>query len=293
MKISVIIATRDRPNMLKTVLNCLAQQTFPVFETIVIDSSSSPSTKNLCQSRSEANLVYLRSEHPSAACQRNDGINEAKGDLLAFMDDDIEFEEDLLENMVTIFRSHSEAGALSPRMRGSSFPPPGYLLRLYFLIQAGFYDPTYGARLFGAGINCYPCYEKQKEPLISSDWLPTTCLFVRKNSLGSKRFPEFDGYSFAEDVHLTSRIAKESSVYFCRETLFDHHSAEGVWKQNTLEQVRNQIANRERIAQEILGLTKSELLLKSLLHRAFMTLAILRHPHRNMWTTWRGLWSFK
>ena len=91
--ISVVIPTYNRAPELETCLTALAAQTLSPdqFEVLVIDDGSSDSTSSLLETLSSGNPMDLRyfvqpNEGPAAA--RNAGIEQAKGEWIAFTDDD-------------------------------------------------------------------------------------------------------------------------------------------------------------------------------------------------------------
>jgi len=86
--ISVIIPTRDREDVLAECLDRLLAQSGPTFEVIVIDTSSSDATQAvLAQYASVVN--YRLGDVPySMVLARNIGISLARGDIVAFIDDD-------------------------------------------------------------------------------------------------------------------------------------------------------------------------------------------------------------
>jgi glycosyltransferase involved in cell wall biosynthesis len=55
MKVSVVIPTKDRPNELKECIEALLKQTYPIYELIIVDGSSSEKVseeiKRICLSR--------------------------------------------------------------------------------------------------------------------------------------------------------------------------------------------------------------------------------------------------
>ncbi len=92
IKISVIIPTYDRKNELNRCLASLSKQTYPKeqFEIIVIDDASNG--------------------HKGPAHARNLGIKKAKGEIIAFIDDDAVCQEDWLEKALPHFSDKNIAG---------------------------------------------------------------------------------------------------------------------------------------------------------------------------------------
>jgi len=138
-------------------------------------------------------------------------------------------------------------GGVAGRIKGLGHSKPKGLLWWYYRLQAGYPHPNFGARLMGAAVNTLPCYEEQSG-LIPSDWLNTTCVLYRTDLFSRERFPEFKGYSFMEDVHLSARIAKTHQLYFDAEAVYEHHSATTEFKQDQTAYAAAAIRNRRIVA---------------------------------------------
>jgi glycosyltransferase involved in cell wall biosynthesis len=231
---------------------------------------------------SKLSIEVLQSDVKSSAKQRNHAAAFATGDIVAFLDDDIEFEPGLFEEVLTHFASTSvrEMGALSPRIANQGRNRPGRLTMAYYRLQAGYPGTDYGGCLFGPGINCFPLFDDNDEEKIQVQWLPATCLFLRHSIFKEERFPEFDGYSFAEDVHLTARISQKGSLFFLKKLSILHHSLPSEFKKDQAELTAGKLHNMAIVAREVQGLSGWRLRFKWQLHRFFMlaVLAIRRPP---------------
>jgi GT2 family glycosyltransferase len=90
--ISVVLATRDRSELLALMLDGLTRQTIgaAAFEVVVVDDASRDDTAALLAARSaELNLRVLRNETSQGpATARDVGWREARAELVAFTDDD-------------------------------------------------------------------------------------------------------------------------------------------------------------------------------------------------------------
>ncbi len=288
----MIIATLDRVPSLLKVLDCLDLQTHPPDEVILCVAGSVRALKEaLAERLSRVTVRILRSDVKSSARQRNQGAESATGEVIAFLDDDIEFENDLFERVLGRFADlpPDVMGGLSPRIANQGRNRPGRLTRAYYRIQAGYAHADYGGRLFGPAINCFPIFDEDGSDLVPVEWLPSTCLFLWSAHFRCRRFPEFDGYSFAEDVHLTARIAREVPIYFLREPSILHHSQSSEFKRDVSALTAGKLHNMAVIAREVLK--DSGFRWKWELHRIFMMVnLLLRRP-----TQWRdelrGVWS--
>jgi glycosyltransferase involved in cell wall biosynthesis len=98
LKISVIIPTYNRAESLLRTLRALAGQTFPArdFEVIVISDGSTDETPARLAEMEKAfqqsghTLRPIQQQNAGPACARNRGIREATGELIVFVDDDVE-----------------------------------------------------------------------------------------------------------------------------------------------------------------------------------------------------------
>jgi hypothetical protein len=118
-------------------------------------------------------------------------------------------------------------------------------------------------------------------PLFPAQWLPATCLLVRADLFHVERFPSFEGYSFAEDVHLTARVGRYASLYFATDCRIQHHSLTSEFKRDPAALTAGKLHNQALIAREILGLKGWSLWWRWQLHRLFLTaVLVLRRPAR-------------
>lgn len=278
VRCSVVIATLDRADSLRLVLDCLGRQTRPPFEIIVVVAGDAAA---LAARLPGYPVRWLSSSVKSAAAQRNQGADAASGEILAFLDDDIEFAPDLFARLLAPFDFTSDLGGLHPRIQNMDRPPPGRLFRAYCQLQAGYAHADYGGRLFGPAINCLPLFSDGGPSRVRADWLPSTCLFLRAPLFQRHRFPAFTGYSFAEDVHLTARLAREAPLYFLREPAILHHSLPSEFKANRAALIAGKLHNMAVVAREAMGVPPASLWWRWQLHRLFLAAILLlrRPPH--------------
>jgi GT2 family glycosyltransferase len=88
---SIIIATYNRPRQLADCLRALAALDYPRhrFEVIVVDDGSdTPPTKVVASFGSRLQVMLLVQDNAGPAAARNHGVAQAKGEFLAFTDDD-------------------------------------------------------------------------------------------------------------------------------------------------------------------------------------------------------------
>ncbi len=90
--VSVIVPTHDRPHTLLPCLLSLLALRYPRYEVIVVNNApTTPETARLVQEimRDAPQVCYLHEDRPGPAWARNCGMFAARGDILAFTDDDV------------------------------------------------------------------------------------------------------------------------------------------------------------------------------------------------------------
>ncbi|RYD73839.1 MAG: glycosyltransferase family 2 protein [Verrucomicrobiaceae bacterium] len=276
---TAVIATCERPQELEQTLESLAIQSHRPKRVIIVDASPDQKTEAVVERyREKLQVTYEKARQCSAARQRNQGAEKVETPLVAFIDDDVRIPANSLEEICRVFGKDSEnrIGGVAARIVGMQHSTPRGLLRLYYRLQAGFSHPTYGGKLFGPGINCLPTYTESSDTLIPADWLNSTCVFYRTELFQREKFPEFEGYSFLEDVHLSSRIGWTHQLFFHSSAMFEHLDAPSRFKRDVRGLARMRVHHQRQVARDILGLGGLELSWKLALHRLFATVSILR-----------------
>jgi glycosyltransferase involved in cell wall biosynthesis len=100
--VSVIIPTRDRPQLLADALASVARQVRPALEVRVGDDGGGRSADGV-QVPGLLQLVWLPLDLGQPGAARNAAAAGARGDVLAFLDDDDIWYPDHLEGLVTAF----------------------------------------------------------------------------------------------------------------------------------------------------------------------------------------------
>lgn len=114
--VSVIIPTWNGRDLLRTSLASLTTQTFPDFETIVVDNGSDDGTSDFLRS-DYPDVRYVRfEENRGFAAAVNAGIRASSGSIIVLMNNDTEAYPDWLEALADAFREHPEAGSCASRM---------------------------------------------------------------------------------------------------------------------------------------------------------------------------------
>ena len=105
IKLSIIITTYNRANLLEQLLNDILEQHVSLapeeqsIELILVNNNSGDDTKGVIYKFIEANTLsvkYIFEPMQGIAAARNTGIEKSQGNLLAFLHDDISLDEDWL-----------------------------------------------------------------------------------------------------------------------------------------------------------------------------------------------------
>lgn len=134
-KLSIIIPTLNRADLLKQTLESIHKQTFSKedFEVIVIDNGSVDHTKEVCvdYQKVSGNLRYIYDNRPGLHIGRNRGYLESKSDILVYADDDIIAYSSWLEAIYEGFKDEKTV-----LIGGNNYPyfecaPPRWLEELW------------------------------------------------------------------------------------------------------------------------------------------------------------------
>jgi glycosyltransferase involved in cell wall biosynthesis len=97
-KVSVVIPTRNRPDMLGAAIDSVLAQTFTDYEiVVVINGPDNPATPKTAEIAIATGCRVVRIEQDGIAVALNAGIAAAQGEWIAFLDDDDLWEPNRLE----------------------------------------------------------------------------------------------------------------------------------------------------------------------------------------------------
>lgn len=116
MDISIILCTYNRCESLRNVLESIGNlKGYPqvAWELIVVDNNSKDRTKGVVEDfirTGRANVRYVFEGRQGKSFALNSGIGEAKGEILAFTDDDVTLQPQWLSGLKRIFDSYGCSG---------------------------------------------------------------------------------------------------------------------------------------------------------------------------------------
>ena len=154
--ISVVVCTYNRADLLRDVLQTLSAQKLDsrYYEVLVVDNNSSDNTSlvsgEFCRRYPNFNNVQERKQGLSHA--RNRGWREAKGEYVAYIDDDCKIPEDWLRTAVTVIEKVYPDAFGGPFFAFYNTPKPRWYKDSY-----GSHNPFSEAKILNEGdcVNIY------------------------------------------------------------------------------------------------------------------------------------------
>lgn len=112
MNVSIIIPTRNRSKWITSAIKSFIKQDFPSsqYEIIVVDNGSTDNTREITEqaaSLNKNNIRYIYEPVPGLLSGRHCGASEATGEILVFVDDDIEASSGWLSAIIAEFEDKS------------------------------------------------------------------------------------------------------------------------------------------------------------------------------------------
>lgn len=187
-RVSVIIPTYNRKDLLREAINSVINQTFTDWELIVIDNGSTDGTNDMVQSAYKGRIRCHTIPHSALpADSRNAGIRIARGPYIAFLDSDDLWMPEKLERQIHVLDQDKAAGwSYSNALSFGSSHSARKLLYAPWRIRSG--------RIF--------------EHLLCGNCAPTSSVVVRKSCLETVGlFEPIPELLTAEDYELWLRLA--------------------------------------------------------------------------------------
>ena len=256
LTVGVVIATRNRAEPLYECLESLNGQTALPVKTVIVDSSPGPETGELIRKiRSELRYEceYSRSPVASAARQRNIGSTLVSTDLILFLDDDVVLEPEFISGLLVAFSSDPDGtvAGVSGTITNSVYSEPKGLNRLLLGLCLGQFGGSFAGKVLGPAVNFAPVDEPGIIQKVG--WLPSGCTAYRREVFLAYQFGStFEGYSFAEDVHLSTRIARNYQLLNTTSARLFHADLGKDTHRDWAALGKSQVINRHLIMTEVL-----------------------------------------
>jgi glycosyltransferase involved in cell wall biosynthesis len=117
IKFSVIIPLYNKEPHIKRALDSVINQTVQDFEIIVVNDGSTDKSADVVKTFSDARIRLINQKNAGVSVARNRGINEAKSELIAFLDADDEWMPDYLETILRLREKYPCAGLYATSLK--------------------------------------------------------------------------------------------------------------------------------------------------------------------------------
>lgn len=192
--ISVVIPSYNRATLVKRAAESVLAQSYKDLELIVVDDGSIDDTASVIKSLNDSRIRYVYQKNSGACVARNNGIEQAKGEYIAFHDSDDIWHEKKLEHQLKILETN-KADVVFCRM-----------------------NRVYNGKVVGAVSDYF------KDGFLAYDTLPMSIgiqtLLGKANVFKEQKFdPEMPRF---QEFEMLVRIQKKYSIYCIGKFLVDY-----------------------------------------------------------------------
>ncbi len=226
--VSVIIPTRNRPEMLVTAIRSVLDQSFRDFEIIVVNDAGMDVENIISFLNAEGNIVYVRHDRRrDRSAARNTALKLARGRYIAYLDDDDIYYPDHLETLVNYLESSRFSVAYTDAYRSIMTKEKG--------------------RYISERKDIPYSYDFSDRTLLVSNYIPILCVMHERACI--EKAGMFDeSFSTHEDWDLWIRISRHYPFAHIKKV-----TCEFTWWQDgssTISQMKNDFQRTRRIIYE-------------------------------------------
>jgi glycosyltransferase involved in cell wall biosynthesis len=214
--VSVVIPAYNSARFVAEAIRSVLAQTLPPYEVLVIDDGSVDGTREVVAEFLSTGVRCISQPNSGVSAARNRGLDEARGEFIAFLDADDLWRPEMLATHAELLRDNEEV--------------------IFSFCDFQRFDDTSSAPI-GTQFEFYPELDSMTlEPLGKNRWLIRTGAFgefvrfgevpaftqammFRRSLLSGLRFDET--LRVCEDLHFVLRAATRGSVVVIREVLVD------------------------------------------------------------------------
>lgn len=201
--ISVVIPLYNKEKQIANTLHTVLSQTYQDFEIVIVNDGSTDNSVVEVEKIKDSRIRIIHQKNAGVSAARNRGIEEAKYDLIAFLDADDEWKPEYLETQYNLYLKYPECSvfAVNYEFRDSKGKiTPTKINKLPFTDEEGILS------------NYFKVASCSHPPL----W--TSAVMIRKNALKSiGGFPI--GIKSGEDLLTWARLATKYKIAYYRKVL--------------------------------------------------------------------------
>lgn len=222
--VSVIIITRNRPGYLRECLANVFKQDYKVFEVVVVDSSDDWQSKRVVEQFPQIKYVYFKNGKNQMPESRNLGIENSKGNIVAFIDDDCMVDKDWLNEMVKGYNLEGVGGVGGGIKKDIIFLQPDSV-RVGKISDEGEFFTNWGSDL---------------KEMIEVDHLPGGNMSFKREAIQKTGWfdQNYTGTNNGEETDYCLRVRKCGyKLIFTSKACVDHYSASRGSREHTIRGV--------------------------------------------------------
>ena len=214
MQVSVIIPTYNRVDDLSACLKSVGRQTSLPKEVIIVDDSDTSEVQQYIEylqdefTKISVSLKYIRNTAgKSLTIARNVGIQNAKGNIILFLDDDVILDTDYIKGILTIYAQIPSVMGVQGLIK--NIPKTNCIVSLYNRFFYLGHNEELRARVLPSTSSTYPSVPEGYNSPISCEWLSGCNQSYRKEVFLTLQFDvNLKRYSYREDVDFWYRVFK-------------------------------------------------------------------------------------
>ncbi len=215
-KVSVIIPTCNRAELVKRAIKSVLNQTYSDFEILVSDDASTDNTPQAVEDFSDDRIRFTRCDNNNGvAVLRNNAVKSSKGEYIAFLDDDDEWLPSKLEKQIRLLEG-------SPDKLGAVYTGINSLDdKLGRIVETKI--PRYSGNIL--------------RELLLNNFITTSSVIVKKHCFDEVGL--FDAeYQSASDNDMWIRIAQRFEFDYVREPLVNYYITENSISRNNMRLIK-------------------------------------------------------
>ncbi len=216
--VSVVMPVYNGEKYLREAIDSILNQTFKDFELLLINDASTDNSEKIINSYNDSRIIYIKNEQNLGLIKTlNKGLDLAKGEFIARMDQDDISHSERFEKQLIIFKKNPEIGVC-----GTWFT----------LFRENHKDK----------IIEHPEYNDSiKIGLLTSCFIGHPTVMMRKKAIENYRYDV--NYQAAEDFELWTRLIRVTQFYNIQESLLKYrfHSSNISVLENSVQVVNTKI----------------------------------------------------
>ena len=211
IKISIAICTHNRADLARDAVASVVAQEYPSekYEVLIVDNGSTDHTRKMAQDfcKARPNVRYVFEGNVGLSHARNRGWREARGEYIAYIDDDCKIPPSWLSAAAKVIEQEHPAALGGPFYACYNVPKPVW------------FKDEYGSRVQGTEVR----------PLMDGEYLDGMNMFIRADALR-----ELGGFNpdfgmkgmtigYGEETELINRLRNSGGTIYYAPEVFVYH----------------------------------------------------------------------